>query len=48
MDSALAWIGQVAEWVGRFIPRLIILNTTEGAVKFVHGDTPVVLGLLLL
>lgn len=34
MDSALAWVGQIAEWVGRFVPRWVILDTTEGAVKF--------------
>jgi regulator of protease activity HflC (stomatin/prohibitin superfamily) len=44
MDSALAWIGHIAEWVGKFIPRWIILNTTEGAIKFVGGTDPVFLG----
>jgi regulator of protease activity HflC (stomatin/prohibitin superfamily) len=34
VDSALAWLGQIADWVGRFFPRWIILDTTEGAVKF--------------
>lgn len=34
MDSALAWIGQIAEWLGRFIPRREILDTTEGAIKY--------------
>lgn len=43
MDSALAWIGQIAEWIGQFIPRWLILDTTEGAVKFVKGHTPVAL-----
>jgi regulator of protease activity HflC (stomatin/prohibitin superfamily) len=37
MDSALAWIGQIAEWIGKFVPRWIILDTTEGGVKFVRG-----------
>jgi regulator of protease activity HflC (stomatin/prohibitin superfamily) len=44
MDSALAWIGQLAEWVGRFFPRRVILDTTEGAVKYHGGKTPVVCG----
>jgi regulator of protease activity HflC (stomatin/prohibitin superfamily) len=44
MDSALAWIGQVANWFGQFFPRWIILNTTQGAVKFVRGSRPVILG----
>jgi regulator of protease activity HflC (stomatin/prohibitin superfamily) len=37
MNEALAWIGQIAEWIGRFVPRWLILDTTEGAVKFVKG-----------
>jgi regulator of protease activity HflC (stomatin/prohibitin superfamily) len=44
MDSALAWIGQVAEWFGRFVPRREILDTTEGAIKYVGGDKVVVCG----
>lgn len=38
MDSALGWVGQIAEWVGNFIPRWYILDTTEGAVKYVYGQ----------
>ena len=34
MESALAWIGQIAEWVGRFIPRLVILIPSLGAVRY--------------
>jgi hypothetical protein len=41
MDSALAWIGQIAEWFGQFIPRRVVLDTTEGAVKWVNGCDPV-------
>ncbi len=37
MDSALAWVGQIATWIGAFIPRWAILDTTEGACKFVGG-----------
>lgn len=44
MDNALAWIGQVAEWFGRFIPRWEILNTTEGAIKYVRGNKVMVCG----
>lgn len=40
MDSALAWVGQVAEWFGRFIPRREVLDTTQGAIKFVRGNEP--------
>lgn len=34
LESAFAWIGQIAQWVGRFFPRREILDTTEGAVKY--------------
>ena len=44
MDSALAWIGKIANWIGEFIPRWIIIDTTEGVVKFVKGKHPVALG----
>jgi regulator of protease activity HflC (stomatin/prohibitin superfamily) len=43
MEAALAWIGQLANWFGQFFPRWIILNSTEGAVKFVRGSRAVVL-----
>lgn len=41
MDSALAWIGQVAEWFGQFIPRRTVLDSTEAAVKWVSGHDPI-------
>lgn len=44
MDSALAWIGWTAEWFGKFIPRREILDTTEGAIKYVRGNRPKVCG----
>lgn len=44
MDAALAWVGQVAEWFGRFIPRREILDTTEGAIKYRGGSTPIFCG----
>jgi hypothetical protein len=37
MDGALAWISQIAAWVGQFFPRWVILDTTEGAIKYVRG-----------
>ncbi len=37
MDSALAWIGQIAAWVGQFFPRWVILDTTMGMVKYPWG-----------
>lgn len=44
VESALAWIGQVAEWFGQFIPRRVVLDTTEGAVKWVNGSDPIYCG----
>lgn len=44
MTDAFAWIGQLVEWFGRFIPRLVILDMTEGAVKYVRGKHAVVCG----
>ena len=41
MEAALAWIGKLAEWVGSFIPRWVILDTTEGAIKYVRGKRAV-------
>jgi regulator of protease activity HflC (stomatin/prohibitin superfamily) len=38
LDSALGWIGQIAGWVGNFIPRWYINDTTMGAVKYVRGQ----------
>jgi SPFH domain/Band 7 family protein len=37
LDSALGWIGQVAEWVGKFIPRWERLDVTYEAIKIVRG-----------
>lgn len=37
METAFAWIGQIASWIGAFFPRWIILDTTEGAIKYVRG-----------
>lgn len=41
MGAAVEWIGWVVEWFGRFVPRRLILDTTEGAVKYVGGSNPV-------
>ena len=35
MESAFAWIQNIVEWLGQFIPRKVLLDTTEGAIKFV-------------
>lgn len=33
MDSALAWVGQIAAWIGQWIPRWRVVPPTEGGVK---------------
>lgn len=38
LDSAFGWIGQIIEWFGQFIPRLIILDPTQGGVKLRRGN----------
>lgn len=38
MDAAFAWVGQTFEWLGKFFPRWVILDTTQAAVKFVKGQ----------
>lgn len=44
LDTALGWVGQIAEWVGKFIPRWEIVNPVYGAIKFVRGSRVVPLG----
>jgi regulator of protease activity HflC (stomatin/prohibitin superfamily) len=44
MDGALAWIGQIAEWVGKFFPRWIVMPVTMGGVKYVGGSRVVAMG----
>lgn len=43
LDSALGWIGEVARFVGSLFPRLLIVQSSHRAVKYVLGRTPVVL-----
>lgn len=38
IESAFGWIGQIIEWFGQFIPRILILDPTQGAVKFRRGN----------
>jgi regulator of protease activity HflC (stomatin/prohibitin superfamily) len=44
MDSALGWIGQIAQWFGSLIPTWELVRATEGAVKFLRGGKTEVLG----
>lgn len=34
LDSALGWIGQIAEWIGKWIPRWVNIEPTEGGLKY--------------
>lgn len=42
LDNALGWIGQVFEWIGRFVPRWEIVEPTMSGVKYVRGARVVV------
>jgi regulator of protease activity HflC (stomatin/prohibitin superfamily) len=35
--GALEWISQIAAWIGAFVPRWVVLDSTEAAVKYVRG-----------
>lgn len=37
MEGLFGWIGKLFEWVGRWVPRLEIIEANEGGVKFVRG-----------
>jgi regulator of protease activity HflC (stomatin/prohibitin superfamily) len=37
VGAAFEWIGLIAQWIGAFIPRWVILDSTEAAVKYVKG-----------
>lgn len=34
MESAFAWLGQLVNWFSQFFPRFVLLDSTQGAVKF--------------
>lgn len=44
MEQAFAWLGKLIEWLGAFVPRWVIVDTTEGAIKYVRGSRIVVCG----
>jgi len=44
MNESLGWIGELASWLGKFIPRWTILDTTQSAVKFPRGRNPKLYG----
>jgi len=37
METAFAWIGQIAEFFGSFFPRILIVKSSHRAVKYVYG-----------
>jgi hypothetical protein len=37
VGAAFEWIGLIAQWIGAFIPRWVILDSTAGAIKYVKG-----------
>lgn len=37
MGAAFEWVGLIAQWIGAFIPRWVVLDSTEAAVKYVRG-----------
>lgn len=43
LDQAFGWLGQVAEFIGSLFPRLVIVKTSERALKYVHGRELVLL-----
>lgn len=34
MDAAFAWVGNFVDWLGQWIPRKRVLDTTEGAIIY--------------
>lgn len=44
MDAAFGWISAIFEWLGKWIPRILIVDTVHAAVKFVWGKNAVPLG----
>jgi regulator of protease activity HflC (stomatin/prohibitin superfamily) len=39
MDAALGWIGDLVRWVTSWLPHLVLVRRTEGAVKFIRART---------
>lgn len=37
MESAFAWIGHFAEWFAKWIPRLVIVEVTQGGIRMRRG-----------
>lgn len=43
MESALGWVGQLAEWFAMWIPRWVLVTSPEQAIKFSRGKDAQVL-----
>jgi regulator of protease activity HflC (stomatin/prohibitin superfamily) len=37
MENAFMWLRDIADWLGMFVPRRVIVDSTHGWVKFVKG-----------
>lgn len=37
IDAAFSWIGEIARFLGRLLPRPLIVKSSHGAVKYVRG-----------
>jgi regulator of protease activity HflC (stomatin/prohibitin superfamily) len=37
VEAAFSWLGKLAEWFGRFFPRLVIVRANEGGVRWKYG-----------
>lgn len=37
METAFSWIGEIAQWLGRWIPQILIVRATHAGIKFVRG-----------
>jgi regulator of protease activity HflC (stomatin/prohibitin superfamily) len=46
MGAAFEWLGQLAEWVGRFFPRVVIVCDNMALLAYVRGTRRVVQGKL--
>lgn len=43
METAFAWIGEIARFIGAFIPRLVIIMVSHRGVKYVRGKHAVLI-----
>lgn len=44
MEGAFSWLGQLAEWLGRFVPRVVIVQDNQALLAYVRGRRGVVTG----